>query len=135
LFFWVGFFLETFTIVGFWVSSGFCCCLGVYWELLLFWVLGFRRVLGVVGCLDFRGSCWVLHYGLPGLFFCILHVYLRVPYAFLMKFLLLIKKKKKVFVRVTQDLVPKNVLPDDFIQAIKYSDYSSISSLYDFIYH
>jgi hypothetical protein len=36
---------------------------------------------------------------------------------------------------VTQDLVPKNVLPDDFIQAIKYSDYSSISSLYDFIYH
>jgi hypothetical protein len=45
------------------------------------------------------------------------------------------QKKKKVFVRVTQDLVPKNVLPDDFIQAIKYSDYSSISSLYDFIYH
>lgn len=39
------------------------------------------------------------------------------------------------FARVTQDLVPKNVLPDDFIGAIKYSDYNSVSSLYDFIYH
>jgi hypothetical protein len=32
---WV--FLEAFTVVGFWVSAGFCCCLGVYWGLLLFW--------------------------------------------------------------------------------------------------
>uniref|UniRef100_A0A2N9EP53 Pyridine nucleotide-disulfide oxidoreductase domain-containing protein 2 n=1 Tax=Fagus sylvatica TaxID=28930 RepID=A0A2N9EP53_FAGSY len=32
------------------------------------------------------------------------------------------------------DLVPKDVLPDDFIRAIKYSDYSSVSSLFDFIY-
>jgi hypothetical protein len=39
------------------------------------------------------------------------------------------------FTRVTQDFVPKNVLPDDFMQAIKYSDYSSVSSLYDFIYN
>jgi hypothetical protein len=76
-----------------WVSSRFCCCLGVYWGLLLFWVLGFMRVLGVVGCLDFRGSCWVLLYGLAGLFLCILPVYLGAPYAFLVKFLLLIKKK------------------------------------------
>jgi hypothetical protein len=53
-------FLGAFTIVGFWVSSWFCCCLGVFWGLLLFWVLGFMRVLGVVGCLDFRGSCWVV---------------------------------------------------------------------------
>jgi hypothetical protein len=30
--------------------------------------------------------------------------------------------------------VPKDVLPDDFIRAIKYSDYSSVSSLFDFIY-
>ena len=30
--------------------------------------------------------------------------------------------------------MPKDVLPDDFIQAIKYSDYSSVSSLFDFMY-
>jgi hypothetical protein len=66
---------------------------GVYWGLLLFWVLGFMRVLGVVRCFDFRGSCWVLLYGLAGLFLCILPMYLGAPYAFLMKFLLLIKKK------------------------------------------
>lgn len=40
-----------------------------------------------------------------------------------------------VFAHVTQDLVPKNVLPDDFIRAIKYSDYSSVSTLYNLIYH
>jgi hypothetical protein len=91
-FFLVGCFLGTFAIVGFWVSSGFCCCLGVYWGLLLFWVLGFMRVLGVVGCLDFRGSCWVLLNGLAELFIYILPVYLRASYAFLMKFLLFIKK-------------------------------------------
>lgn len=40
-----------------------------------------------------------------------------------------------VFPHVTQDLVPKNVLPDDFIRAIKYSDYSSVSTLYNLIYY
>lgn len=38
-----------------------------------------------------------------------------------------------IFAHVTQDLVPKNVLHDDFIQAIKYSDYSSVSAVYNLI--
>jgi hypothetical protein len=70
--------------LGFW--KGF---VGVCWGLFLFFwvgVLGFMRVLDVVGCLDFRGSYWVLLYGLAGLFICILHVYL---------FYYLSKKKKK----------------------------------------
>lgn len=33
-----------------------------------------------------------------------------------------------------QDLVPRDVLPDDFLRAIKYSDYSSVSSLFNCIY-
>lgn len=34
-----------------------------------------------------------------------------------------------------QEFVPKNVLPDDFLRAIKNSDYSSVSAVaYELIY-
>lgn len=34
---------------------------------------------------------------------------------------------------LVQELVPKNVLPDDFILSVKHSDYSSVSYLNNFL--
>jgi hypothetical protein len=50
-------------------------------------ILDFMWVLGVVGMLFLVGF-------LVELLMCILHVYLRAPFAFLMKFSYLLKKKK-----------------------------------------
>jgi hypothetical protein len=59
--------------------------LGVCWGLLLYF--GFHVGFGCCG--------YVVSYGLAELLLCILPVYLGVPYAFLMKFSYLSKKKKK----------------------------------------
>jgi hypothetical protein len=83
-FYWVLFYYGGYFV--YWVFvGGFLCILGFLW------------VLGVVG-VSF-GFSWLFHVylvSLAKLLLCILPVYLRAPYAFLMKFSYL-KKKMMMF--------------------------------------
>jgi len=69
------------------LMGGFYCILGVCWGLLL--CFGFHVGFG---CCGYVVSCGFSH-GLTESLLCILLVYLGAPYAFLMKFSYLSKKK------------------------------------------